>query len=77
MVFAGKKLGIKNIIHEQNSVLGNANRWALPWTNHFIYSYADLKFKNKYLKKSTYLINPRMESAYLEHFFIKKRKKLY
>lgn len=72
--YVGKQLKYPVLIHEQNSVMGKANKWIMPKVDALIYSYPELNIKTKYLKKSYFLINPRLEYANLEQRFYQEKK---
>lgn len=61
-VLAAKRLGIKTIIHEQNSIPGKANKYSSIFVDDVITSFVN---SNKHFKKSITLGNPRGEYVYL------------
>ena len=71
-IFAGSKLNIKTIIHEQNSVIGTSNKLVLNKVDYLIYSneYLNVNINNK-----VFLPNPRSEVAYNFHKITKRNKK--
>ena len=64
-VFASQLLGIKTIIHEQNAVIGKANKLLSKLATRIITSFNDTKYLNK-TNKVVYIGNPtRFEKQYL------------
>lgn len=62
-VYMANKQNIKTIIHEQNSIMGLANKINLKKTDLILLTYRDLKIENKYLDKVKIVINPRFIEA--------------
>ncbi len=60
-ILASSKLNIKTIIHEQNSVIGLANKLVLKDVDLILTSFKDTKISNKYLKKIKWIGNPRYD----------------
>ncbi len=58
---------IKTVIHEQNSVMGSANKFNISKTNYVFLTYEDILLKNKYPDKIKVVTNPR---------FIETREKI-
>ena len=58
-VYMANKQNIKTIIHEQNSIMGLANKINLKKTDLILLTYHDLKIENKYLDKVKIVTNPR------------------
>ena len=62
VIYSAKKLGIKTIIHEQNSIPGKSNLFLEKYTDKILIS---LPGSKKYFKKDAILTgNPRSEEAY-------------
>ena len=61
-IFVANNLNIKTMIHEQNSVMGLANKLNLKKTNKLLLSYEDNTLK-KYQDKITIIPNPRYTDA--------------
>lgn len=62
-ILASAKLGINTVIHEQNSVLGFANRMVLKFTKIIFTSFKTTKVKKKYQYKIKWIGNPRYDEA--------------
>lgn len=60
VIYAAKKLGYKTLIHEQNSVLGLANRFLLKYSDVLAVSFESM---TKSIKKAIYTGNPCSEEA--------------
>jgi len=70
VIYAAKKLKIKTVIHEQNSVFGMTNKLLLKYSDIIFTSLPDtINFASKYKEKVIYSGNPCSESA------IKKQQK--
>lgn len=73
-ILAASKLHIKTLIHEQNSVLGTANKIVLNKVNYIIYSNESLKLNKD---NSIFLPNPRSEvAAYYSKIYKKKKNQI-
>lgn len=62
VIYAAKKLGIKTLIHEQNSVFGLSNKFLLRYSDIIATSFKS-SVSNKYSKKIVYTGNPCSEDA--------------
>lgn len=61
----GAKIAHKKLyLHEQNAVLGDGNRYALPFARKIVTVYEDLSLPKKYEKKKICLGNPRSAVAW-------------
>jgi UDP-N-acetylglucosamine--N-acetylmuramyl-(pentapeptide) pyrophosphoryl-undecaprenol N-acetylglucosamine transferase len=61
-ILAAKLLNIKTIIHEQNRILGNANKFLAGFVDQIAISFPSiLGLNQKYLAKTTYVGNPVRE----------------
>ena len=63
-IYIANNLNIKTMIHEQNSIIGLANKLNLKKTNKLLLSYED-KTLEKYQNKITIIPNPRYTDASL------------
>lgn len=61
-IYVANNLNIKTMIHEQNSIMGLANKLNLKKTNKLLLSYEDNTLK-KYQNKITIIPNPRYTDA--------------
>ena len=70
-VFASHKLGVKTIIHEQNSIMGTANKFTLKYADRVFTSFKNTHIPKKYESKVTWIGNPRYDIRYKvkEHYF--------
>lgn len=70
---AGKTIGAKTIIHEQNSVIGLANKLSLKYTDLFLTTFPMKKLKNKQIEVG----NPRyFEAKIYANNFLKDKSNL-
>ena len=65
VIYAGKKLGYKTLVHEQNSVLGLSNKVLLRYTDTLCTSFPKMKINNINL---VYTGNPCEEEARIKSF---------
>ncbi len=61
VIYSAKKLGIKTVIHEQNSIPGKSNTFLEKYTNRVLIS---LPGSKKYFKNAVLTGNPRSQEAY-------------
>ena len=70
VIYSAKKLGIKTVIHEQNSIPGKSNTFLEKYTDKILLS---LPGSKKYFKNKTVLTgNPRSQEAYYAKAMDKK-----
>jgi len=61
-VLAGRVLGIPTALHEQNAILGRANRLLGRFVKHIAVSFRDTKFTEQFRSKVSYTGNPVRQS---------------